>query len=74
MEVLFISHSTKDGTKAYYGCKRKGCSKKIELWYETIDETVRTGKSSNIFHTHDEEKITFGMDANTKNLSSTFLL
>ena len=29
-----ISNKTKDGTKSYYGCKNKGCVKKIGLWYD----------------------------------------
>ena len=61
-----MSHETKGGTKEYYGCKRKGCSKRIGLWYDNIDETVRIAIASNIFHLHDEEEVVFGMDSNTK--------
>ena len=35
-----ISNKTKDGTKSYYGCKYKKCTKKVGLWHDLVDETV----------------------------------
>ncbi len=57
-----ISNKTKNGTKAYYGCKNKGCAKKIGLWYDTANETTRIAKSANIEHDHTVAQNLFGMD------------
>ena len=62
-----ISNKTKDGTKSYYGCKNKGCAKKIGLWYDTVNETTRIAKSANIEHDHTAAQSSlFGMDKTTK--------
>jgi hypothetical protein len=62
-----ISNKTKDGTKSYYGCKNKGCAKKIGLWYDLVNETTKIAKSANIEHDHTAVQSTlFGMNETTK--------
>ena len=47
-------NKTKDGLKIYHDCIERGCPKKIGLWYDLCDATVRIAKSAYVEHDHTE--------------------